>query len=125
SLIRLEKFKEDILHSGYEFVDIVQDKGEVSIRGEIIDIFAINEEQPYRILLFSDEIESIRYFDINTQKSIPNELSSIEICPFLSNFTQEQYDILQEKIQNFESQSIINDVNSLGFWCIDDFYDYL
>lgn len=125
SLIRLEKFKEDILHSGYEFVDIVQDKGEVSIRGEIIDIFAINEEQPYRILLFSDEIESIRYFDINTQKSIPNELASIEICPFLSSFTQEQYDILQEKIQNFESQSIINDVNSLGFWCIDDFYDYL
>lgn len=125
SLIRLEKFKEDILHSGYEFVDIVQDKGEVSIRGEIIDIFAINEEQPYRILLFSDEIESIRYFDVNTQKSIPNELASIEICPFLSNSTQEQYDILQEKIQNFESQSIINDVNSLGFWCIDDFYDYL
>lgn len=125
SLVRLEKFKEDILHSGYEFVDIVQDKGEVSIRGEIIDIFAINEEQPYRILLFSDEIESIRYFDINTQKSIPNELSSIEICPFLSSFTQEQYDILQEKIQNFESQSVINDVNSLGFWCIDDFYDYL
>lgn len=125
SLVRLEKFKEDILHSGYEFVDIVQDKGEVSIRGEIIDIFAINEEQPYRILLFSDEIESIRYFDINTQKSIPNELSSIEVCPFLSSFTQEQYDILQEKIQNFESQSVINDVNSLGFWCIDDFYDYL
>ncbi|HEG2580869.1 TPA: DEAD/DEAH box helicase [Campylobacter lari] len=125
SLLVLEKFKEEILHSGYEFVDIVQDKGEVSIRGDIIDIFAINEEQPFRILLFSDEIESIRYFDIHTQKSIPNELSKIEICPFLSAFNQEQYENLQEKIQNFQSQSIINDVNSLGFWCVDDFCDYL
>ncbi|EAL5740040.1 transcription-repair coupling factor [Campylobacter lari] len=125
SLLALEKFKEEILHSGYEFVDIVQDKGEVSIRGDIIDIFAINEEQPFRILLFSDEIESIRYFDIHTQKSIPNELSKIEICPFLSTFNQEQYENLQEKIQNFQSQSIINDVNSLGFWCVDDFCDYL
>ncbi|EAI9064914.1 DEAD/DEAH box helicase [Campylobacter lari] len=125
SLLVLEKFKEEILHSGYEFVDIVQDKGEVSIRGDIIDIFAISEEQPFRILLFSDEIESIRYFDIHTQKSIPNELSKIEICPFLSAFNQEQYENLQEKIQNFQSQSIINDVNSLGFWCVDDFCDYL
>ncbi|WP_258107592.1 DEAD/DEAH box helicase [Campylobacter lari] len=125
SLLALEKFKEEILHSGYEFVDIVQDKGEISIRGDIIDIFAINEEQPFRILLFSDEIESIRYFDIHTQKSIPTELSNIEICPFLSAFSQEQYENLQEKIQNFQSQSIINDVNSLGFWCVDDFCDYL
>ncbi|EAJ1253725.1 DEAD/DEAH box helicase [Campylobacter lari] len=125
SLLALEKFKEEILHSGYEFVDIVQDKGEISIRGDIIDIFAINEEQPFRILLFSDEIESIRYFDIHTQKSIPSELSKIEICPFLSTFNQEQYENLQEKIQNFQSQSIINDVNSLGFWCVDDFCDYL
>ncbi|MCR8707982.1 DEAD/DEAH box helicase [Campylobacter sp. RM5063] len=125
SLLALEKFKEEILHSGYEFVDIVQDKGEISIRGDIIDIFAINEEQPFRILLFSDEIESIRYFDIHTQKSIPAELSNIEICPFLSAFSQEQYENLQEKIQNFQSQSIINDVNSLGFWCVDDFCDYL
>ncbi|EAK0440777.1 DEAD/DEAH box helicase [Campylobacter lari] len=125
SLLVLEKFKEEILHSGYEFVDIVQDKGEVSIRGDIIDIFTINEEQPFRILLFSDEIESIRYFDIHTQKSIPSELSKIEICPFLSAFNQEQYENLQEKIQNFQSQSIVNDVNSLGFWCVDDFCDYL
>lgn len=125
SLLALEKFKEEILHSGYEFVDIVQDKGEISIRGDIVDIFAINEEQPFRILLFSDEVESIRYFDIHTQKSIPNELSKIEICPFLSAFNQEEYENLQEKIQNFQSQSIINDVNSLGFWCIDDFCDYL
>ncbi|EAJ0347872.1 DEAD/DEAH box helicase [Campylobacter lari] len=125
SLLALEKFKEEILHSGYEFVDIVQDKGEISIRGDIIDIFAINEEQPFRILLFSDEIESIRYFDIHTQKSIPAELSNIEICSFLSAFSQEQYENLQEKIQNFQSQSIINDVNSLGFWCVDDFCDYL
>ncbi|MBK1993946.1 transcription-repair coupling factor, partial [Campylobacter novaezeelandiae] len=64
------KFKEQIEYLGYEFVDIVQDKAEVSIRGDVIDIFCINKEKPIRISFFADEIESIREFDINTQKSI-------------------------------------------------------
>lgn len=54
-------FEDEISRLGYEFVDIVQDKGEISIRADIIDIFCINEENPIRILLFGEEIESIRY----------------------------------------------------------------
>ncbi|MCH5336279.1 MAG: DEAD/DEAH box helicase [Campylobacter sp.] len=121
----LNNFKEELLKLGYEFVDIVQDKGEVSVRGDVVDIFCINEEQPLRILLFEEEIESIRYFDLNTQKSIPNELEGFEICPFLMYFNEDNYEHFKDKLENFQSKALINDIHSLGFWCVDDFCDYL
>lgn len=121
----LKCFEDEISRLGYEFVDIVQDKGEISIRADIIDIFCINEENPIRILLFGEEIESIRYFDLQSQKSIPNELEHFEICPFLKYFDKENYEIFKDKLEDFQSDALIHDINSLGFWCIDDFFDYL
>lgn len=121
----LSEFKNELIKLGYEFVDMVQDKGEVSIRGEIIDIFCINEELPTRILLFGDELESIRKFDPMNQKSFPKEYEELEICPFLTHFSEENYENFKNKLENFNSDVLINDINSLGFWCIDDFCDYL
>ncbi|HHP5516351.1 TPA: CarD family transcriptional regulator, partial [Campylobacter jejuni] len=121
----LKCFEDEISRLGYEFVDIVQDKGEISIRADIIDIFCINEENPIRILLFGEEIESIRYFDLQSQKSIPNELEHFEICPFLKYFDKENYEIFKDKLEDFQSDTLIHDINSLGFWCIDDFFNYL
>ncbi|HEB9334062.1 TPA: DEAD/DEAH box helicase [Campylobacter coli] len=121
----LSEFKNELIKLGYEFVDMVQDKGEVSIRGEIIDIFCINEELPTRVLLFGDELESIRKFDPMNQKSSPKEYEELEICPFLTYFSEENYENFKDKLENFNSDVLINDINSLGFWCIDDFCDYL
>lgn len=121
----LSEFKNELIRLGYEFVDMVQDKGEVSIRGEIIDIFCINEELPTRVLLFGDELESIRKFDPMNQKSFPKEYEELEICPFLTHFSEENYENFKDKLENFNSDVLINDINSLGFWCIDDFCDYL
>lgn len=121
----LNFFQSELARAGYEFVDIVQDKGEISIRADIIDIFCINEDYPIRMLLFGDELESIRYFDLQSQKSIPNELERFEICPFLAYFNAKNYEIFKEKLQNFQSDALIHDIHSLGFWCIDDFFDYL
>ncbi len=121
----LSEFKNELIKLGYEFVDMVQDKGEVSIRGEIIDIFCINEELPTRVLLFGDELESIRKFDPMNQKSFPKEYEELEICPFLTHFSEENYENFKNKLENFNSDVLINDINSLGFWCIDDFCDYL
>ncbi len=121
----LSEFKNELIKLGYEFVDMVQDKGEVSIRGEIIDIFCINEELPTRVLLFGDELESIRKFDPMNQKSFPKEYEELEICPFLTYFSEENYENFKDKLENFNSDVLINDINSLGFWCIDDFCDYL
>lgn len=121
----IEKFKNIILNMGYTFVDIVQEKAEVCIRADIIDIFLVNEDKPIRILFFEDEIESIRYFDLSNQKSIKEELQSIQICPFLSNFNDQNYEVFEEKMNEFDFNVLIKDINSIGFWCIDDFYDYL
>ncbi len=120
-----EAFKADLLKLGYEFVDMVQDRGEVSIRGEVVDIFCINEDQPLRILLFDDEIESIRFFDLDSQKSIPKELESFEICPFLASFDEKNYEAFKARLEGFQGKALVNDLHSLGFWCVDDFYDYL
>lgn len=123
--LEISNFKDEILRIGYLTNDIVQSKGEVSFRGEIIDIFALNYEKPIRILLNDDEIESIRFFDESTQKSEPTEIESIEIAPFLANLSKDEFENTNEKIANFDSDALIKDLSSLGFWFIDGFIDYL
>ena len=65
---------------GYEKNYQVESPGQFSVRGGIIDIFDLTEENPYRIELWGDEVESIRSFDILSQRSI-EQLSSVRIFP--------------------------------------------
>ena len=66
--------REDLLHRlvnmGYVRVDLVEDKGEFSVRGEIIDLFPVTESNPLRLDFFDDELESIKYFDVESQRSM-------------------------------------------------------
>ena len=78
--INRNNFIENILTIGYIRVPQVLDYGEFSIRGSLIDIFPMGSNQPIRIDFFDDEIESIRYFDIDTQISTLN-ISSVDILP--------------------------------------------
>ena len=68
--INIENLKERIFNNGYNKEVITTTTGEYSVRGFVIDIFPINEEYPIRIEFFGNEVESIRYFDPDTQKSI-------------------------------------------------------
>lgn len=68
--INPEEFSDQAVKLGYERVPTVEARGEFAIRGGIIDIFPIAAENPIRIDLFGDEIESIREFDLHTQRSI-------------------------------------------------------
>ncbi|MCK4874856.1 MAG: transcription-repair coupling factor, partial [Sulfurimonas sp.] len=61
SNIKLNSFKEQMLFWGYNFVDMVQVEGEISFRGDIIDIYPPASKNPIRISLFDDEIEQIKY----------------------------------------------------------------
>lgn len=61
---------EKLQRAGYTREPIVEARGEFSIRGGIVDIFPLNAENPVRIDLFGDEIESIRTFDVSTQRSL-------------------------------------------------------
>ncbi|NLH50653.1 MAG: transcription-repair coupling factor [Myxococcales bacterium] len=59
----------DLLAIGYRMTPIVEEVGEVAVRGDIIDVFTPGGDLPLRIELFGDEVESIRHFDPSTQKS--------------------------------------------------------
>jgi len=63
---------------GFERLDLVESPGDVARRGDIVDVFAPGESSPYRIQFFDDEIESIRRFDISTQRSMET-LSEVAI----------------------------------------------
>lgn len=70
SEINLDEFVKELINLGYERNDMVYAKGQFSIRGGIIDLFPIISDLPYRIELFGDEIDSIRTFDLSTQRTV-------------------------------------------------------
>ncbi len=73
--IDLKKLTKTFHLLGYKREDMVEQTGQFSIRGGIIDIFTLTSSAPYRIELFGDEIDSIRKFDLATQRSIAGEKS--------------------------------------------------
>ncbi|WP_350282169.1 transcription-repair coupling factor [Nitrosomonas sp.] len=70
STLDLQAFRSQMSLAGYFHVSQVLSPGEYSIRGGLIDLFPMGSPLPYRIDLFDDEIESIRTFDVDTQRSI-------------------------------------------------------
>lgn len=71
-IVDLEEVSKKFSVLGYERVDIIEGKGQYSVRGGIIDFFPVDAYTPYRVELFDDEIDSIRTFDIKNQRSIEN-----------------------------------------------------
>lgn len=69
-----------LVESGYERVEIVEGKGEFSLRGGILDVFPPTSAYPFRIELFGDEIDSMRTFNIDSQRSI-EKINTFEIFP--------------------------------------------
>lgn len=76
-----EKLLQQLVKLGYERNDQVEMAGEFSVRGGIVDVFPLNSQEPYRIEFFDDEIETIRQFNISTQRS-GAEQEAVEILPF-------------------------------------------
>ena len=123
--LNLNEFADLLIRFGYECVDIVESIGEFSIRGEVVDIYGVNMDDPVRILLFGDEVESIRNYNTATQISNKNELSEAEIVPFIANLSKDEFEKVSQKIEDMQSDALVSDLNSLGFWAIDSFGDYL
>lgn len=69
-ILKKDDFLKILLDQNYRSLEIVEEKGEFSSRGGIIDFFPVTSENPLRLELFGDQIESIRYFNLNTQRSI-------------------------------------------------------
>jgi transcription-repair coupling factor (superfamily II helicase) len=78
--VDVEKWKKRLTELGYERMAQVDGMGQFSVRGGIIDVFPLTEEQPVRLELWDDEVDSIRTFDIESQRSM-ERLERIRIYP--------------------------------------------
>ena len=119
-----KKLAERLYSIGYKKDTIVNKTGEFGVRGFVIDIFPIYEDNPVRIEFFDDEIESIRYFDPDTQKSI-SHISTISVHPF-SEFlcnkkVEEEHFNKQKYLQLYSKVSNISDYLSNGIVIYKDF----
>ena len=77
-----------LVSGGYERSDLVDRRGLFSVRGDIIDIYPLNEKEPIRLEFFGDTLENIRYFNEQTQKS-SIKTDSVRILPFALAYDKE------------------------------------
>lgn len=77
----LKRIAEKLSALGYERMSMVEGRGEFSIRGGILDVFTPDADNPYRIEFFDTEVDSIREFDIDTQRSTGEARKTVEIGP--------------------------------------------
>ena len=76
----LETFRHQLESAGYRCVDTVYEHGEFTVRGSILDLFPMGSDIPFRIDLFDDEIDTLRTFDPETQRSI-EKVEEIRLLP--------------------------------------------
>jgi transcription-repair coupling factor (superfamily II helicase) len=112
-----DKTVKQLIRLGYRREEMVASRGEFAIRGDIIDIFPSTEEKPYRLEFFGDELESIREFDLYSQRS-GDKRTDLKVYTVIE-FDREDYqlksdaDIPDEIMEFFQSQTEKNDVMEL------------
>lgn len=97
--VDFKNISEKLIQCGYERMEMVERRGQFSIRGGIMDIYSPISQEPYRVELFGDEVESIRNFNLESQRSI-EKINNIEI--FVAKeiiFDRERIQIGKSKIK--------------------------
>ena len=115
----LSDLKDKLYRWGYHFTDIASSQGEVSFRGDIIDIYPIDATHPYRISLFDNEVETIHSYDAVTQKRLGGELETFAFPPAFLALDQEAYEALKRRTQQSHYDTFVKDIDSLGLWHLD------
>ena len=106
--LNLDKLKETLINLGYERYDVIEGKGQFSIRGGIVDI-AVNSKSGVRIELWGDEIDSIRKFNILTQRST-DMLEEISIYPAFEYVLENSIEQVCKKIEESKYAGVLNDI---------------
>ncbi|HEM5190799.1 TPA: transcription-repair coupling factor [Streptococcus suis] len=110
--IEVDKLVKNLVNIGYKKVSRVLTQGEFSQRGDILDIFDMQSETPYRMEFFGDEIDGIRIFDVDSQKSLEN-LDEISISPASDIIlSSEDYSRASQYIQTAIEQSTLDEQQS-------------
>lgn len=131
-IVDLEKLSEKLIKLGYERVSKVEGYGQFSIRGGIVDIFSLEYTNPIRIELFDDEIDSIRTFDVFSQKSV-EKLKSFEISPSREFIYPDDTKPAVDRIKKEMTSSTSDDISAVSdkifrkeyFDGAENFIDYL
>ena len=112
-----------LYNMGYIRNVLVNETGNIGVRGYVIDIFPIMEENPVRIEFWGDTVTSIKYFDVDTQRSI-SEIDNICIYPF-TEFLLNDYSIdfinSQKYLANYGSVASIYDYINDGICFFSDY----
>lgn len=104
--ITIEKLERLLTEAGYKKEELISGEGQFSKRGEIIDIFPIGEKYPFRIDFFDTIIESIKIFDIASQKGT-KPVQNISVCPCTNLFlTVDEIDDLKHKISRLKKSAV-------------------
>lgn len=107
--VNLKSISKLLIEGGYERVEMVEGKGEFSLRGGILDVYPADSIYPYRIELFGDEIDTIRTFNTTSQRSIDN-INSINIFPAKEIIlTEDNIIYATDKINN-EYDDLLKDI---------------
>ena len=87
-----------LVEAGYKREELISGGGQFSRRGEVFDIFPVNTKEPYRIDFFDTVIETIKVFDIATQKGT-KQVEQIKVCPYSDLFlTADEIELLKIKV---------------------------
>ena len=105
----INKLVQFLVYSGYARAYTVEKPGEFSLRGHILDIFTLNNSQPYRLDFFDNVLDQIKVFDVETQRSFAS-LESIEIAPMNELFyTDSMKEEAISKITSFFAKMTLSD----------------
>jgi len=106
---KLERLIRYCEENGYDRVDVVENIGEYAARGSVFDLFPTGEEQPYRLDYFGDDVESIKTFDPETQRTL-KEVKSIELSALAEVFlTKSTISNFREKYRELFGVEACND----------------
>lgn len=130
--VDLDELSKKLVSLGYERVSKIEGFGQFSVRGGIIDIFSLEYDTPIRIELFDDEIESIRTFDVFTQKSI-KKIKKCTITPSREFIYPEDVNATIEKIKKdthkFTDDDVYKRLDNIAsktyFEGVENYIDYM
>ncbi|MHB1664842.1 MAG: transcription-repair coupling factor [bacterium] len=113
-IIDRNKLIDNLLSFGYEKAEYVQDPFQFSVRGALVDIYGGETDNPVRIDFFDDEVQDIRYFNINSQRSI-NKIDSYIIFPLKDDIFRKKLnilDIIEKPLIFAEDFNLNNNLNN-------------
>ncbi|MDE5977003.1 MAG: transcription-repair coupling factor, partial [Turicibacter sp.] len=104
-IYEIAHLKQKLVELGYQSVRTVERMGEFSVRGGILDVFPMTEENPLRIEFFDDEIDTIRYFSTETQRSINKVEKAVLVPTFELIYSDEAVEHFDKRIKELLSQT--------------------